>query len=282
MSPFDHAPAQRLLLGQRLRELRERAGLSGAELARRTGIVQSKVSRVETGRLLPSDSDLDAWLTAAGADEVERVRAAELREKVAVEAITWRRLMRQGLGAVQAEVKAMEAACTLVREYHPVLVPGLLQAPGYAQAVAEARHGIGHPNVAAWVAAVLDRQQLLAEPGRRFEFVVGEAALRWRPGPAEMMAGQLHHLGVMASLPNVSVRVLRFDQPVPMWRSHHFTMFEQADGQALVHLELLAGGENLRDPDDLARFAEAFERLQAAAVPWSAKVLAAVAADLGR
>lgn len=279
MSAFDQAPALRQQLGRRLRAARERAGLSGAEVARRTGIVQSKVSRVETGRLVASAAEVDAWAAATDMEPAERAALAELREQVATESITWRRLMRDGLGPIQAEVKAMETASAVVREYHPVLIPGLLQAPAYAQAVAEARHGPRHPNVAAWVAAVLDRQQLLYEPGHRFEFVIGEAALRWRPGPTEMMTGQLTHLAAVAALPNVSIRVLPFGEAVPMWRSHHFTMFERADGQAMVHLELLTGGQNLRDPDDLARFAEAFTHLQAAAVE-PGPVLNRVAADL--
>jgi len=51
-----------------------------------------------------------------------------------------------------------------------------------------------------------------------------------------------------------------------MWRSCHFTIDDERPGGPLVHVELLAGGRNFRDPDDVARYVEAFDRLGAAAV----------------
>ena len=109
------------------------------------------------------------------------------------------------------------------------------------------------------------RQTVLYETGKRLEFVIGEAALRWWPGPAEMMAGQLDRIGVIAGLENVTIGILPLDREVPVWHSHGFTMFEQADS-TLVHLELLGAGQNVRDPDQVTRYVTAFERLQKAAV----------------
>jgi transcriptional regulator with XRE-family HTH domain len=260
VSVYDQRASQRRALGQALRALRQATGHSGLAFAGQTGLAQSKVSRVELGQTVPSAADLDRWLEATGADPTRADQLRELREAAAVEAVSWRRHRHpDGLAAIQAEQKAMEAAATRIREYHPVLIPGLLQAPAYARAVATAR----------WVAAVLDRQAILHEPGRRFEFVIGEAALRWWPA-AWVAAGQLDRLGVLAGLPNVSVAVLGFDREVPHWHSHHFTIYDLAEGQTLVHLELLATGENLRDPDDVARYTEAFERLAELAAPGQA------------
>src|SRR5699024_12187824 len=50
-----------------LRELRRTAGLSGERLARRCSMSQSKISKIETGRLAPALVDLDRILTALGA-----------------------------------------------------------------------------------------------------------------------------------------------------------------------------------------------------------------------
>ena len=55
-------------LADALRDLRRASGLSGDRLARRCGMSQSKVSRIETGRLLPSVIDVHQWLDALGAD----------------------------------------------------------------------------------------------------------------------------------------------------------------------------------------------------------------------
>ena len=61
----------RAALAAHLRELRETAGLSGNALAKRMGIVQSRVWKIEHESLLPSEDDITAWVAAAGCgDEV--------------------------------------------------------------------------------------------------------------------------------------------------------------------------------------------------------------------
>lgn len=260
MSVFDQASPQRRQLGQALRRLREDADLSGMELARRSGLSQSKISRVENAQQLPSTADVRRWLEAANATDQQFIELEQLREQAATESVAWRQHLRRGLSAVQAEVKATEAAATRTREYQPTIIPGLLQASAYARGRAEARHGAGDPKVAEWVAAVADRQLLLYEEGRRFDFIIGEAALRWWPGPASIMRAQLHHLIGLAELANVSIGILALNQVVP-WHTHAFVMYDQGQEQTLVHLELLAGGQNLRDPEDVGRFQAAFDQL---------------------
>jgi hypothetical protein len=59
-------------------------------------------------------------------------------------------------------------------------------------------------------------------------------------------------------------------------------MFDLAEEQSLVHLELLATGDNLRDPDHIARYDEAFTRLRDVAVVGedARALLARIASDL--
>ena len=265
MSVFDQTPSQRHQLAQALRELREQAGLSGMELSRRSGISQASVSRIENAKQVPSAVDLGAWMEATGAGAARQTELVELRERVATEAVAWRRHQGRSLKAIQAEVQAAEAAASRVRLFHPTLVPGLLQTPAYIRAIAEAFWLGSRDDLAGLVAGRVARQTVLYETGKRLEFVIGEAALRWWPGPAEMMAGQLDRIGVIAGLENVTIGILPLDREVPVWHSHGFTMFEQADS-TLVHLELLGAGQNVRDPDQVTRYVTAFERLQKAAV----------------
>jgi Domain of unknown function (DUF5753) len=153
----------------------------------------------------------------------------------------------------------------VLRYYHPTLVPGLVQTPGYARAVYEAMHPGGRADISGAIAARMNRQAILYDEAKRIEFVIGEAALRWWFPPASTMLGQLDRLAQVAALPNVVVGILPFG-PTPTWRSHHFTLYDERPGGAVVHVELLAGGRNFRDPDDVARYAEAFKRLHDAAV----------------
>lgn len=265
MSAFDEAAYERRQLGAALRALREATGLSGLAFSRQVGLAQSKVSRVELGQTVPSTADLDRWLEETAAPAERRAELHRLREVAATEALAWRRHRARGLPALQLDVAAVEASAQSLHYWHPTLVPGILQTPAYARAVYEAMHGPDQPDIAETIARRMDRQALLYEPDRRFQFVIGEAALRWRPGPPSLMLGQLDRLGVVAALPNVDLRVLQFGE-VPVWRSHHFTLYDHRDGGPLVHVEGLEFGVNLRDPEDVARYVEAFKQLAEAAV----------------
>jgi transcriptional regulator with XRE-family HTH domain len=281
VSAFDEAAYERRQLGAALRALREATGLSGLAFSRQVGLAQSKVSRVELGQTVPSTADLDRWLEKTAAPAGRRAELHRLREAAATEALAWRRHRSRGLPALQLDVAAVEASAQSLHYWHPTLVPGILQTPAYARAVYEAMHGPDQPDIAETIARRMDRQALLYEPDRRFQFVIGEAALRWRPGPATLMLGQLDRLGVVAALPNVDLRVLQFGE-VPVWRSHHFTLYDQRDDGPLVHVEGLEFGVNLRDPEDVARYAEAFKQLAEAAVTGQDAValLKRVAAEL--
>jgi transcriptional regulator with XRE-family HTH domain len=265
VSAFDEAAYERRQLGAALRALREATGLSGLAFSRQVGLAQSKVSRVELGQTVPSTADLDRWLEETAAPAERRAELHRLREVAATEVLAGRRHRARGLPALQLDVAAVEASAQSLHYWHPTLVPGILQTPAYARAVYEAMHGPDQPDIAETIARRMDRQALLYEPDRRFQFVIGEAALRWRPGPPSLMLGQLDRLGVVAALPNVDLRVLQFGE-VPVWRSHHFTLYDHRDGGPLVHVEGLEFGVNLRDPEDVARYVEAFKQLAEAAV----------------
>ena len=62
-----------------LRHARRRAGLTQVELARRAGVPQSTVGRIETNRINPTMATLRALLNAAGQD-LEVVPLAGLNE----------------------------------------------------------------------------------------------------------------------------------------------------------------------------------------------------------
>lgn len=56
-------------IGQQLRVLREIKGMGQREMARRIGISQSRLWRIEVGKWLPTDAVVTAWTEAAGAPE---------------------------------------------------------------------------------------------------------------------------------------------------------------------------------------------------------------------
>jgi Domain of unknown function (DUF5753) len=62
--------------------------------------------------------------------------------------------------------------------------------------------------------------------------------------------------------------VLPLEMPAPVWHSHGFTIFAERAGGAetVVHIENLTAGDNLRNPLDVARYQDAFERLRKVAL----------------
>jgi len=53
-----------MLIGQKLREIREAKGMSQVEIAEATGLVQPYVSRVENGHTIPGVETLEKWASA--------------------------------------------------------------------------------------------------------------------------------------------------------------------------------------------------------------------------
>jgi Domain of unknown function (DUF5753) len=128
------------------------------------------------------------------------------------EARSWRLVNRLGLAPRQHEIAELEQSAHAVRVFQPVMVPGLLQIADYARPVMEMAYTAG-PDIAAAVAVRMERQTILYHQHKQFEFVVTEGALRWRPGPPDMMRAQLDRLMSAASLPNVTLNLVPFGEP---------------------------------------------------------------------
>ncbi|MBN9735532.1 MULTISPECIES: helix-turn-helix transcriptional regulator [unclassified Pseudonocardia] len=268
MSPDPDRPAT--ALGDRLRELRAGPFRSGSELARHLGWQQSKVSRIEHGRQLPTRSDLDRWARAAGADDEARAALHDLLDRAHVSTVSNAAAGRRpgGLESLQDDLRDLERASTLVAEYQPHLVPGLAQTPAYTRAwlTQAARPGLaGHVDVEGIVAARSARQAILHEPGRRVVLAMGEGALRSVHGPAEVQRRQLGYLQVIADLPAVELLVEPFTAATATLRG-----FQLLDDRVL--LEDADGTRHLTDPDVVTRFRGTLDAVRERAVTGEAVI----------
>lgn len=111
---------------------------SGSEMARRTGWVQPKVSRLETGAQLPTEDDLRTWAQHTGASTEQIEALLDMLSAARVEYTPTADLLTRGaLARRQAHLGAMEAAATRIGEYQPAFLPGLVQTPAYTRALLE-------------------------------------------------------------------------------------------------------------------------------------------------
>lgn len=252
-----------------LRQLRLDAELTTTALGERLGIAQPRVSRLELGRVTPTVEIVGAWARETSAPDDVREELLALVEPVGAEAVEWRTVLRRrSLPALQADVAEMEAAAGRVATFAPFVVPGLIQTPEYTRRIYEAQWHDRRPDVAEAIARRMDRQKLLYGPGRRLEFVVGEAALRSRFGRPTEIREQLARVLTVAGLDTVTLGVLPLDTDLSSWRGHQFNLFDDRadDEPALVHVELLTAGVNVTDPADVQQYREVFARLLEASV----------------
>jgi transcriptional regulator with XRE-family HTH domain len=254
-------------LGLALRGLRLDAGLSGQQLAASAGLSQSTVSRIELGQAMPSMADIQAWgqATRAASGQLAEVRA--LAEAAAVETISWRRAARRGLPSLQRDVRDLEATAATFLNFQPVIVPGLLQTAEYARRIVLSGYPGGRADMASAIESRLERQAILYDAAKSFEFVIAEAALRWRIGPPPVMLAQLDRIASLATLPNVRIGIIPQAAQVDAWHIHGFAILDdRADGSAIVRVETLTTGLSISEPEAVERYRQAFTLLREAAV----------------
>ncbi len=227
------SPSQQRLLSI-LRGLRAGAGLTTYQLAERLGWSQSRVTRIENGVIQASADDADAWAEATGADPGTRADLSALAYSAWNEVRSWRVSHRGGLAARQREVSQMEHQAAEIRQFQPEAIPGLLQSEAYARRTLELADVTGKGGADAGARARIKRQSVLRESGHAFDFVLGEGALRWRPGARELMTEQLGHLLAAASLPSVSLSVIPFDRDAVQAYQHAFTIYRIPDAPTVM------------------------------------------------
>lgn len=253
-------------LGAELRALRTLAGLSQRDVHADAPLSQAAVSRAERGEALLSRAQVAEWLRVTGADDDARDRVLALTEAVHNETRTWADLLVGDVVHLQDEAQQRESGASLIRNCLLTMVPGLLQTAEYARLLipqADPAQRIDH---AAALAKRLERQQVLYQEGRRFEFLIAEHALRWSPGPGVMIA-QLDRLVSLATLATTELAILPLDRAGALgW--HDFVLRQPADGgPPYVTTELIHGAQTITDPAAVALYGAVWEQLwEAAAV----------------
>ncbi len=275
---MQHGPAvRRRKLGEELRALRDRSGLTSGEAARIVGWHQSKISRIETGRSGVKPEDIRLLLDAYGEFVSPEQRA--LLEALSASAAgpgpggdtgrgrQWWHDYRGLLPQEYRDFISLEAGARSARTVELSVVPGLLQTPDYARAVTRAAlGGLPEPKVDALVEVRLARQSVLRV---ELSAVLDEAVLRRQIGGPGVMAEQLRHLARVARLPQVSLQVLPFSVGGHLGLTGPFVIFSFTNIADLdvVVLDHLTSSLYLERKEDLEAYGAAFRTIQAHALP---------------
>jgi transcriptional regulator with XRE-family HTH domain len=239
-------------LAQTLRELRRHAGLTGDRLAARCGMSQSKVSKIETGRILPSLPDVERMLTALNAPQELVQEISALARLANTEYADLRTSLRRGLHQKQREIASFEASASHVRFFLPTMLTGLLHTPEYARAsFATIPRDQGRA-----IARRLERQAILYDLGKQFTFILTEQAVRWPLCEPAVMAIQIGRILALTGLPNITVGVIPYGRVrLAEGPLNTFTVYDDR----LVTAETFSGEIIMRDPRDIAYHLGLFE-----------------------
>ncbi|GAB3880685.1 hypothetical protein GCM10027612_08650 [Microbispora bryophytorum subsp. camponoti] len=201
----------RILLGTQLRRLRESRHIRLEEAGHAIRASHSKISRMELGRVGFRRRDVADLLTLYGVTD-ESEREALLSLVAQANAPGWWHKYDDVLPSWFEAYVGLEQAASAIRCYEVQFVPGLLQAPAYAEAVVR----LGHPDASGEeierrVRLRMDRQEVLVRPDPPILWaVIDEAVLRRPVGGAEVMRAQIEHLLEMVAQPRVTLQIIPF------------------------------------------------------------------------
>ncbi|MGH3564711.1 MAG: helix-turn-helix domain-containing protein [Pseudonocardia sp.] len=282
MSGNPHTSVRSRQVAAELRAIRERAQLSGAEVARRLGMSPSKISRIETGNSGLQIEDVAALL---GLYEVPASTRDELLDLVrrSEERGWWTR--QPGLPKLWRSLIDFEAKATRVQNYEALVVPGLLQTAEYSRAIIQGvAPTVSEAELDNLVASRMARQTVLTRSSApQFFAVVDEGALRRPVGEPGVMHRQLHHLLGATERPHVTLRVVPLTSGAHAGLRGPFAILEFAEEPALVYLENHGTEMFLEEETDLAAYRLALGTiLQVALAPAATtELIAQIAAELG-
>jgi Domain of unknown function (DUF5753)/Helix-turn-helix domain len=248
--------AQRIILGTHLRRLREKAGISRTEAAWEIRGSESKISRLELGRVGFKVRDVDDLLTFYKLEDDEERERLLTMARQANDPGWWQRY--DDLTPIWFhDYLGLEMAADLIRTFELQFVPGLLQTPEYAKAVIQlGRQDVPLPKaeVDRLVALRMSRQEVLTRqrPARLWA-VLDESVLRRPIGNPGVLRNQLEFLIEASRRHNVTLQIIPFKQGGYTATGGAFTLlrFNDVDLPDIVYIEHLTSAVYLDKREEL-------------------------------
>ncbi|MEU8814324.1 helix-turn-helix transcriptional regulator [Actinoplanes sp. NPDC048796] len=268
---------QRLALRLQLRQLRLDAGLKQKDVAGTLEWSPSKILRIESGENGVSNTDLQALL------QIYKVTDPRKKEELSTLAREGRRQVSSAYDDVLSKeiqlLRRYEKSASIIRQFEPVVIAGLLQTREYAETMLRlyASPDDSERVIQRRVEARLERQELLEseDPPEMF-FILDEAAVRRRigyeAGPTghSVMRQQIEHLKKINEHPRVSIQIMPFAIGGYQGMRGPFTLLEFAEAALsdLLYLESVNGEYIKREePSETRPYLEQFWDMENRATP---------------
>jgi transcriptional regulator with XRE-family HTH domain len=254
--------ALRVLLGLRLRRLREARGISAHDAALTISGSDSKISRIELGRSAVREVDVMDLLGMYGVtDHAERDGLLALARQANQPA--WWHDHQDVLPAWFQLYIGLEQSAQCVGSYAAQFVPDLLQTEDYAAALIRLSDRYSDKQASQRVEILMQRQRRLIDDLQLWS-VIDEAALRRWVGSSQLMRAQLEHLLEMGSRPGVTVQVAPLFTSAACAPPCSFTIlhFKADELPDTVYVEQFTSAQYLDKPFEVERYAAVMEQLR--------------------
>jgi transcriptional regulator with XRE-family HTH domain len=274
-----------VVLGRRLQELREAAGLGREEAARALRVAPATVRRMETAEVALKIPYVQVLLEAYGVSEEETSAFVALAEEA--NRPGWWQRFHDVLPEWFSLYVSLEGAARLIRSYEPHFVPGLLQTEAYARAVLEAGT-VGRSSPEALerhVSLRMARQRLLDGPDPPHLWVVMDETVLRRPVSvdASVMREQFDRLLEFAERDRITLQVAEFAAGPHPGTYAPFSLFRFAEPELpdMVVSEYLSGALYLDSRTEVSAHLEVLDHMttHAASAPRTKKLLREVRGD---
>jgi transcriptional regulator with XRE-family HTH domain len=259
------ATVRLLVLGKRLRDLRQTAGKSLEDAAASLGVSVLAIRRMEQGQVKWKLPYIKVLLEEYGIGDDEARTFLELTAE-ANQPGWWYRY-RDALPDWFRAFVSLEEEASLMRAYEPHYIPGLLQTEEYARTVLRA--GLRDSDeIERRVRLRMERKRRLVQPaGPEFWVVMDETVLRRPVASPKVMRDQIDHLIEVVALPNIKLQVIPFGLYVheAMYGPFQIFRFPFPELQDIVYVETVLGAFYVDQYDDVSAFQVALDRMSAQA-----------------
>jgi transcriptional regulator with XRE-family HTH domain len=257
-----------MVVGAQLRRLREARGVTREDAGYAIRASESKISRMELGRVGFKARDIADLLSLYGVvDDAERSALLSLAGEANMPG--WWHSYGDLLPVWLQHYLDLEAAATLIRTYEVQFVPGLLQTDAYARAVIELGY-VDEAEIDRRVGLRIARKRLLDRPDPPLLWaVLDEAVLRRPIGGRDVMLEQLQSLAEAGTRPRIRLQVIPFDTGGHPAAGGAFAMlrFPEPELPDVVYVEHLTGALYLDKPEDVDQYAITMDQLSVLAAP---------------
>ncbi len=258
---------RRRQLGMELRRLREAAKKQQHDAAQWLDVNDTVISKLETGKQKVSHAYLSMLLQLYDVGSPHADFLHQLRRDSSQRG--WWAEYGKTVPSWFADYLGMETGAAEVWTYQSEFIPGLLQTPGYAEAILALTPNRTPDEIEKLVKLRINRQQrLTAEEPLSLRAVINEGALRREVGGRDVMREQVRRLAEIAALPNVTLRILPFKAGAHRGMRGAFTALRfPEEPMNTVYLEMYDAALYIEAPTEVARFNDDFEELARQSLP---------------